>query len=362
MNKKLANIELLRVISMFMVVMIHLMTKTSVLTEMKLNQPVYYVSWFLYGLCMTGVNCYVIISGYFGVESKFRLEKLLRLYIQVLFYSIVIAVIAHALGLELVSGLTGMLLPITRSEYWFVTVYLGMYCIMPYLNFAAQKMDEKQLKQMLLVLAVLFSVIPTFLHSSGWLGDGGAYGIAWFSFLYFIGAYIRRFYNSREKKIGLYYLAAILIIPISKYIILFAGSHLNFVSSETIVKASEILYSFNSLPALCASVLLFVFFVNVKIENEILTKSINFIGRLTFGIYLIHNNRNISHYLWEKLRINYWLVERENILAVIGIWAAVFVVCAAVEWIRQLLFKLLGIDKLIGKTADVLALSRRGNI
>ncbi len=353
MNKKMANVELLRVISMFMVVMIHLMTKTSVLTEMGLNQPVYYISWFMYGLCMTGVNCYVIISGYFGVESKFRPQKLLTIYFQVLFYTVVIAVIAHAMGIGLTSGLTGVILPITRGEYWFVTIYLGMYCLMPFLNCMVEHMEEKQLRQLLLVSGVLFSVIPTFLHADGWLGDGGAYGISWFVFLYLIGAYIRRYYKSKKIKGGGFYAAAILIIPVSKFIVLFIGRYLNFVDSSVILKVSELLYSFNSLPALCASVFIFIFFVQVKLDNEKLAKTINFIGGLTFGIYLIHNNRNISQYLWQKLNINYWLVEKENILVIIGIWVGVFAVCAFIEWIRRCLFKLFRLDKLIGKIGEI---------
>ena len=48
MKKRSSNIELLRVISMFMVVMIHLLTKTSVLWEMNQNQAVFHGFYMVY--------------------------------------------------------------------------------------------------------------------------------------------------------------------------------------------------------------------------------------------------------------------------------------------------------------------------
>ncbi len=69
---------------------------------------------------------------------------------------------------------------------------------------------------------------------------------------------------------------------------------------------------------------------------------------------MIHNNRNFAHYLWEKCRIHYWLAERGNLLVVIGIGLGVFIACGLIEWIRQQMFKMLRIDKLIDKVAMVL--------
>lgn len=353
-QKRNSNIELLRVISMFMVILIHLMTKTSVLWEMNHGQPVYYISWFLYAFCMTGVNCYVLISGYFGTESKFKFDRLIRIYFQVLFYSVGIAVIMRICHFDLKDGWLNVLLPITRREYWFATVYLGLYCLTPFLNLALKNISEKQLRQLLLVLGVLFCVIPTFLHADNWLEDGGAYGIVWFVFLYLTGGYIKKYYSNGRKKSGFYYLISILILPVSKIIVLLAGKISvisTALSEDTISKISELLYSFNSLPAACASVFLFLLFCSIEIKSESMSKIINFTGSLTFGIYLIHNNRNLSGHLWEGMRINYWLTERENIWAILGIWIAVFIVCGVIEWIRQRLFALLKIDKLAVRLA-----------
>lgn len=195
---------------MFLVILIHLMTKTSALSEMNPSQPIYYISWFLYALCMTGVNCYVLISGYFWTETKFRLEKLLHIYFQVLFYSVTIAVVMYACKMELKSSWICVFLPVTNSEYWFATIYLGLYCLTPYLSLIIQNMEEKPFRKLLMILGILLCVIPTFLRADGWLGDGGAYGISWFIYLYLMGGYIRKYYPDGEKKACRYYLASVL--------------------------------------------------------------------------------------------------------------------------------------------------------
>lgn len=356
-QKRNSNIELLRVISMLMIVLAHLLIKTSALWEMNSDHPAYYISWLLYALCLTSVNCYVLISGYFGAESKFKLDRLIRIYFQVLFYSVGIAVVMRLCHFDLKSGWLNVLLPITRREYWFATVYMGLCCLTPFLNLALKNISEKQLRQLLLVLGILFCVIPTCLYADSWLEDGGAYGIVWFVFLYLTGGYIKKYCANGRKKSGFYYLVSILILPVSKIIVLLIGK-IDVISAalseNTIFKISELLYSLNSLPVTCASIFLFLLFCSIEIKSESVSKMINFIGSLTFGIYLIHNNRNLSGHLWEGARINYWLAEKENILMILGIWIAVFIVCGAIEWIRQPLFALLKIDKLAVRLADLI--------
>lgn len=358
MRKRMSNMELLRDVSMLMIVLLHLMDKTSAIIDIEPGRPVYYLAWILMAVCGMGNNLFVLISGYFAKKSKFKLEKLMRLYVQVLFYSVTLAALMKFLHVDLTSRLSAVVLPITHGEYWFATVYIGLYCLMPYLNIILEHADRKQLEQLLIVSGILFSVIPTFFHASGWMGDGGAFSIVWFCFLYLLGAYIRQYgqavlaKSKIKTKIGLCFLGSILIVPLSKFAIVLLGRGL--FSEELVTKASEILYPSNSLPVLCASALLVLLFCSVKIENPKSAKIINLIGGVTFGIYLIHNNRNLSHYLWEKCRVHYWLAEKGNLLVVIGILFGVFAVCGLIEWFRQQMFKILKIDKLIDKVAMVL--------
>lgn len=348
------NMELLRCLSMVMVVAIHLFTKTSVLWEVSVDSPAYYASWILYGLCMTSVNCFVLITGYFMVNAEFKCEKLLRIYAQVLFYSIAIALIVkYVLHLELSTGWLKAVLPITRREYWFATVYLGLYILSPFMNILIRNLDRRIFMRLLLILGVLFSVIPQFLYANNWLEDGGAYGIVWFIFLYLIGAYIRKYHDIiADRKYGWYYLVAIAVIPISKFAIMLVGNRLHILEPEKVLKVSEVFYQFNAVPALLASVFLFLCFARMKESFGKTDRVIAWGGSLSFGVYLIHDNPNLSHFLWEKLKISYWLAENGNVMIVLLLLLAVYIVCSLIEWLRQQLFKCFRIDRLIDIVAE----------
>ena len=47
-----------------------------------------FVGQFLYIGGKLGVVIFVLISGYFLVDSKFKIKKLLKLFLEVLFYSV----------------------------------------------------------------------------------------------------------------------------------------------------------------------------------------------------------------------------------------------------------------------------------
>ena len=355
-KQRAINIELLRVLSMLMVVAIHLFTKTGVLQELSVNSPVYYMSWILYALCMTGVNCFVLISGYFLVDASFKFEKLITLYLQVLFYSVVMAVVTrYLLHLEPVSGFSKVLLPVTSREYWFISVYIGLYVLSPFVNIFVRSLDERMFKGLLIVLGILFSVIPTFLHAENWLEEGGAYGIAWFVFLYLTGAYIKKYYKINSgAKTGWLYLLMIMLLPLSKFGIMLAGAVTGLIGWDKVLKISEVFYCFHATPVLFASVLIFVWFLRKNNIPAWLGRIVTVLSPLTFGVYLIHNNRNFSHYLFEDvLGIDYRLVERGNIVVVIGMLLLVFFGCAAIEWVRQQLFKVMKADVLALKAAKV---------
>ena len=100
MKKRMANIELLRMVSMMMVVMLHYLGKGELLPAttgaMNING---YVAWGMESLCIVAVNVYMLISGYFLVESGFKVHRIVELLCQVLFYTILVPLVLIALGI-----------------------------------------------------------------------------------------------------------------------------------------------------------------------------------------------------------------------------------------------------------------------
>ena len=82
------NVDLLRIISMMMVVTLHSLSRSGMLTETE--GIIFNLSWFLEIVCYGAVDIFLLISGYFGVKSKFKLSRILSLWLQVVFYLITV--------------------------------------------------------------------------------------------------------------------------------------------------------------------------------------------------------------------------------------------------------------------------------
>ena len=105
-SKRLANVELLRVVAMLMVVMLHYLGKGELLPVKNLHMDITgCVAWILESLSIVAVNVYVLISGYFLVEAEFKPSKIVRLILQVLFYTILVTILSLAFGIIELSDL-----------------------------------------------------------------------------------------------------------------------------------------------------------------------------------------------------------------------------------------------------------------
>ena len=148
-SKRLANIELLRIVAMLMVVMLHYLGKGELLPQMKFDMGIQgYIAWMLESLSVVAVNVYVLISGYFLVEGEFKAGKLGKIISQVLFYTILITVLAFSFGLvtkeELgVYNLIVQLFPFQLEQYWFMTSYLVLYILSPVLAAGVKVLSKK---------------------------------------------------------------------------------------------------------------------------------------------------------------------------------------------------------------------------
>ena len=86
-KKRNLNIEVLRVVSMFMVIVLHALGHGGVLDYYQLGDSGYFIFWLIEAFCMVAVNCFVLITGYFGWKSNFKLSRVVKFYTEIfLFY------------------------------------------------------------------------------------------------------------------------------------------------------------------------------------------------------------------------------------------------------------------------------------
>lgn len=288
-NRK-SSFELLRIISMLLIVMSHYVAHSEILNiECNVNRI---IAQFIFIGGKLGVTLFVLISGYFLVNSEFKLKKLLKIILETFFYSITIYLLFILMGKREFSlqTLINSSLPIITGQYWFMTAYVGMYILSPIINFTIKNMDKKFLKNVLLLLFFILYFIPTITTKDPFGND-----VMQFIYLYMIGGYIRLYdiefikKQNRGLKIGGLSIAAIYLTSIAFTIL---GQKFSFFEKGLVYFAGQ-----RSFLILFAGIGLFYYFSQLELQS----KKINFIAKTSLGVYLIHDNRMMRYYIWKDL-------------------------------------------------------------
>ena len=136
MKQRQSNMELLRIASITMIVLFHCAYKSgfSFETGLDANMLVVKSLWMLGEL---GVNLFMLLSGFFMAKGHFRWKKFILLVAEVQFYYWLTVFFAWRNGLgELPTGRDLFLafFPVTMNRWWFITAYILVYVLSPYLN------------------------------------------------------------------------------------------------------------------------------------------------------------------------------------------------------------------------------------
>lgn len=191
--RRFANIELLRIISMMLIIASHLCNHYMDMEgSLWPFPPGFIFLQSIKSITYIAVNMYVLISAYFLCESSFKSKRIIMIWLEVLFYSLIIGA-PHIIngGVDLSRILT-VFFPILMSEYWFATVFIGLLLLSPFMNMSIHSMNQKALLINCCVLLFLTSIVPTFIEPfSRWVAYGGSCGLLWFITLYYCASYIR---------------------------------------------------------------------------------------------------------------------------------------------------------------------------
>ena len=195
---RVANFEILRSLAMLMIVFWHF------IQNIMINHgPIYHpassdfinYAFLQYGmiLCSVGVNLYVMITGYFMVGKSFKSNRIIRVWAQTLFYSTGIALLFYILQPDkyTIKDVFMGLIPIRTGSYWFVTDYLGLLLIAPFLSKAANALTNTQYIKLLMVIFIIGTNFIAGYPLGDSMGGNLGYSLIWFMALFMIGAYFR---------------------------------------------------------------------------------------------------------------------------------------------------------------------------
>lgn len=331
-NHRQSNIELFRIVTMLLIIAHHYVVNSGLtLADGPIfNNPASLRSMFLlvFGAWgKTGINCFVLISGYFMCKSHITAKKFAKLLGEILFYNVIINAAFWISGYSpfTIKGLIKALLPITSVGTGFTSAYLVFFLTIPFLNILINTMTEKQHIKLLLLLSFLYIVLGTVPFMSVTMNY-----VSWFVVLYFIAAYIR-LYPKKLFQNGKFWLYASLVC--------IALSTISVVTypwrceEYHISNAYAYVIDSNTLLAVLTGVSTFMCAINIKLAYS---KWINTIAASTFGVLLIHANSDaMRQWLWQDVLNNVGMFDSEwmPVHAIVSV-LLVFVICTAIDYLR----------------------------
>lgn len=355
MEKKERNygIDLLRIVSMFLIVLMHVLRQGGILFLQSRGTVTYAVLWFLEILAFCSVNSYALISGYVGYDKRFRLSRFTDLWKQVAFYTIGITIFYRIMAPETVNLKLWIkaFLPITSREYWYVTCYFGLLVFMPLLNAGINNLDKKIYQGILVLGVVGFSILPcmekgypfNFLEGTDPFSMLEGYSVLWLLFLYLLGAYIGKY--GMPKLQATWKLVIIFMVSIGISFGWFLVSPSITVSLFGEERYQQILLNYTAPTTLFMACALCMLFSMIKIRSVLLQKLVRLLGGATLGVYLLH-----THPLIWAYRLQDFMVGAKGNLGIlllqILLWTCViYALGTVVDLVRAWIYRVLHIVK-----------------
>lgn len=310
------GIELLRIISMFMILISHFSFHCiSKNFELNFAQKIFFDS-ILFG--NIGVVIFLIISGYF-YNTKFKIKKLIKFILCTQFYSIFLYILSSYNNVFSIKDFIMSFFPINSNLYWFMTSFIIIYIISPFISKFLGSLKEKEFKYFLVIYFFLFishDFILKYIFSFTPSND-----IIELLFYYSIGAYINKYESSFNKKIRIRYIFySYFIIVLS--IVIMNNFHFN---------NSTILLARSSIFVIYIGISLFILLKKINIKGN----SILFFSNNCLAVYLVHDNKYFRLILWSKIikymPSNIFL----NIIYIIIILLLIYIICILIDKLRE---------------------------
>lgn len=273
---RLSNFELLRLLCMLMVLNLHSFAGWNH------GSGVWQaVDFFRESTSICAVDCFVLISGYFGIHWKFK--SFFNLVFQIFFYSIVVYFVAVGLGV-IDWSLSGFVerfecLFAAEKSWGFAVSYVLLYFCSPLLNAFSEKTTSKELLSFIIIffIAINFVCMPDVVFT--------------YALVYLIGRWLRKI-EVVEKKIPAWkiYWVVTTVIFLAAYFILFKALGISNASSAQSFPFGFIGYSYSAPLVILQAVFLFLAFAKLKFTSKL----VNWCAASCFAIFLIHMHPSIK--------------------------------------------------------------------
>ncbi len=332
-----SNLELFRCITMLLIVAHHYVVNSG-LTSTDGPVMVNPCSWrslflLIFGAWgKTGINCFVLITGYYMCRSHITGRKYFRLLGEIYFYKILICSIFTLTGYQQVTMkmMAYVILPFVSINRGFTGCFILFYLFLPFLAILVKNMTRHQHVWLTALCIFIYTVVEPIPGVSVPM-----HYVSWFMVLFLVSSFLRlhadEYMKKRNDMWSMGGLLLLLIIDIASVAVV------AWLSTRCPVVKKLGFYFFmgesnRPLPFL-TGVMAFIVFKKMSLPCISL---INMMGGSTFGVLLIHASSDaMRRWLWKDLLHNVEMYASKWLpIHAVGSVLGIFIVCTAIDRLR----------------------------
>ena len=286
-----SNLELLRILCMFFIVADHF-SGQSLAAETASTATICFYAVLKCG-SRVGCSVFVMISAWFMCDGSFKMERVLRLWLTTLCYTVPLTLLCLFLpGVEVGwRDVVNAFLPVSGTPLWFTAYFILMSFASPFLNLLLRRLSQKQLRWILGGVAVPLVVYPTLTANIGIFQSD----IVTMLFIYLLTGYLKRYPVAVTGRRGL-----LLGVMLGGQAVLTAWRAISMIyGAGGAFRYVEMYRSqFRTLPNLVIALAAFYWFKGLAMPRS---RVINGLSATMLGVYVFHQVPCFSAFLWNGI-------------------------------------------------------------
>jgi surface polysaccharide O-acyltransferase-like enzyme len=297
-NNRDTALDLLKIVAAFFVVILHVNGYSVVLHGISNYSTVSRIQYIiLEAISYPAIHIFVLVGSYYMIKIDHQQKSIRRIYSQTLTVTIIGLFIAFFLipsDITLERGLRSIF-PFSQRAYWYVSDYIVLLLLSPYLNIIINYTNNKQIVILMIILIFITTILP-YISTSDWISSN----LLLFVELYIISGYIIRIEDKLKKLHNIYFIIwalATSILAASGIIIYRLSNIIHFLNGKEMF-----LFKYSSILVHVEGISLFLFFLTKNSKKPISILG-QIISKTSLFIYLIH-----MHPVFKEIYTKYCLL------------------------------------------------------
>ena len=304
------GVDLMKVLMTLSICILHIINYGGAQQGAYNNTATYIFLIAVKSVVVCSVNGFAMISGYVGIDSKYKFSRIIWLYVTVMVYNFIIpasiyysyrdsAFIDISLDDKYVLK---ALFPVVFCTSWYFSAYFGLFFLIPFITSAVKNTDKKLA---LKLLGCLFFFICFFQHTVIILteapqydsyGMNYGYSMMWLTLMYLAGAIVKKhdLFRNVNKWIFIVAFAVLSAIGVAVSLYMYHKNPVDKMNGPN--DYNEDILLFTSPITVAQAFCLLLFFSRLKTAVPV-QKILLFLIPHTFSIYIIHT----QSYAWDYI-------------------------------------------------------------